>query len=214
MSGCSLRGEHPPTSTVPGLARREAPATSTGDGLARREATGLDDATTSRMASKNNQSFPLAYHITLHTYGSWVPGDSRGWHRRGDGPRSIARPGVAALEGYARELQRDPTVVLTASMSRAIIDSITTLSRTRGWRLYAAATVASHLHAVVGAPLMAVPLIQEIREESVRCLGGQGLCDDSRRFWSQGGHFSTIHTMAQLGHAVEYVHRHRSHDSA
>jgi len=99
--------------------------------------------------------------------------------------------------------------MLNSSMSETIIVSIASLSRRRGWRLYAVATVSSHLHTVIGAPMMAVPLLDEVREESVRWLEDQRLCDGSKRFWSEGGHFSVIHTMRELDRVVEYVLRHR-----
>src|SRR2546430_11024925 len=31
----------------------------------------------------NNDEFPLAYHITWTTYGTWLPGDDRGWVKKG-----------------------------------------------------------------------------------------------------------------------------------
>ena len=31
-----------------------------------------------------NAGDPLAYFLTLTTYGTWLPGDDRGWHRKGE----------------------------------------------------------------------------------------------------------------------------------
>ena len=161
------------------------------------------------MAPKIIRSFPLAYHITLHTYGSWLPGDPRGWHHRGDGARAVERPGSSALHGISRELQRDPTVMLTAVMMVVVVESIVGLARVRNWRLSAAAAVPSHLHAVIGAPLLGLTVIAEIREASARLLDERGLHDPARRLWSEGGHFSVVQTVAQLMRATEYVVHHR-----
>jgi hypothetical protein len=111
--------------------------------------------------------------------------------------------------GIVRGLQRDPTIVLTGPMIRVIVTSIAGLAETRGWRLYAVAAVASHLHTVIGAALPAVAVLDEIRGETARCLTTEGLRDDGARFWSEGGHFSMIHTVPQLERVVEYTNRHR-----
>jgi hypothetical protein len=57
-------------------------------------------------------SEPLAYFLTWTTYGTWLPGDSRGWvnrHRKGG---VIVEAPCPALESYARGLMKDPPVVL------------------------------------------------------------------------------------------------------
>jgi len=161
------------------------------------------------MTTRCIRSFPLAYHISLHTYGSWLPGDPRGWHHRGDGPRALERPGWEPLRAVARELQRDPTVMFTEPMGVVVVEAVVTLAHDRGWRLYAAEAVSSHLHAVIGAPLIGVAVIREIREVGAKLLCDRGLHDPSQRVWSRGGHFSMVHTIAGLARAVEYVNRHR-----
>ncbi|MDB4931935.1 MAG: hypothetical protein JWM10_4419 [Myxococcaceae bacterium] len=113
--------------------------------------------------------------------------------------------------GISRELQRDPTIMLTESMIGVVVSSVTGLADSRGWRLYAVEAVASHLHTVIGAALPAVAVLEEIRGETLRCLAARGLHGGTARFWSGGGHFSTIHTIPQLERAVEYANRHRRH---
>ena len=101
--------------------------------------------------------------------------------------------------------------MLTQAMGDVVIESIVSLSHAREWRLHAVVAVSSHLHAVVGAPLMGLTVIREIRQESARLLGELGLLGTASRVWSQGGHFSTIHTVTQLERVVEYVNHHRLH---
>jgi hypothetical protein len=33
---------------------------------------------------------PIAYHLTWTTYGTWLPGDSRGWVQSGSSQRRLA----------------------------------------------------------------------------------------------------------------------------
>jgi hypothetical protein len=104
--------------------------------------------------------------------------------------------------------------MLTGAMIRVVVASITGLAASRGWRCYAVAAVPSHLHAVIGAALPAVAVLDEIRAETARCLAAEGLRDGAARCWSEGGHFSTIHKIPQLERAVEYTNRHRANQSA
>ena len=62
---------------------------------------------------------------------------------------------------------------------------------------------------MIGAPLIGVAVIREIREVGAQLLCDRGLHDPSQRVWSRGGHFSMVHTIAGLARAVEYVNRHR-----
>jgi len=97
-------------------------------------------------------------------------------------------------------------------MMALILDSIAETSRSRGWTLHAAAAVSSHVHAIVGAPVMGLIVVQAIREDSARLLSTRGLHDESVRLWSKGGYFTMIHTSSQLERVVEYVNRHRGPD--
>ena len=156
------------------------------------------------------RSFPLAYHLCLQSYGSWLPGDPRGWHAHGDGAKTPPRPGVAKLHARSLSLQRYPTVVLTGPMIAAILYAVAETSRARGWRFHAAAAVSSHLHAVLGAPEPGVKVLREIALESARQVSARGLGDPVGRLWSDGGYFAQIHTVAQLERAVAYVTAHRA----
>ena len=59
-----------------------------------------------------NTDEPLAYFITWTTYGTWLPGDSRGWWQRGDGelhsPNELFREmAVSAMKETAFKLDLD-----------------------------------------------------------------------------------------------------------
>jgi len=115
------------------------------------------------------------------------------------------------IRAVARELQRDPTVMLTEAMRAVVVESVARVAHDRGWRLHAVEAVSSHLHAVIGAPLMGMEVVPEVREAGARLLANRGLHDPSLRFWSRGGHFSRVQTIADLARAVEFVNRHRRH---
>lgn len=53
-------------------------------------------------------SDPLAYFLTWTTYGSWLPGDDRGWAFKGRGFRA---PDAVLAEGAA-QLMTEPECLL------------------------------------------------------------------------------------------------------
>src|SRR3954451_5262885 len=88
---------------------------------------------------------PLAFLLTWTTYGTWLPGDERGW---------VARPGEkrlpnAAIERWSRSrLTQTPLILATAH--REIVErTIADHCRFRGWSLHAVACRTNHVHVVV-----------------------------------------------------------------
>ncbi len=92
---------------------------------------------------------PLGYFLTWATYGTWLPGDDRGWieYRHGWQLPSPARK----LEAEAR-MTEDACILDTEQ--RALVDkTIADHCRIRGWQLHAVNCRTNHLHVVVSANL-------------------------------------------------------------
>jgi REP element-mobilizing transposase RayT len=89
----------------------------------------------------------LAYFLTWPTYGTWLPGDERGWVEYRHGwqlPDSIRK-----LEAEAR-MTEDACTLDTEE--RAVVEAtIAEHCRTRGWELHAVNCRTNHLHVVVTA---------------------------------------------------------------
>lgn len=91
---------------------------------------------------------PLAYHLTWTTYGSWLPGDDRGWVARDQ--FAIQSPDPARYESASRFLVDDP--VLLDDAQRAIVDqTIVDHCAFRGWTLHARNVRTQHIHVVLTA---------------------------------------------------------------
>ncbi len=90
-------------------------------------------------------SDPLAYFITWTTYGTWLPGDERGWIQAGAGhqPPDLERN----LKSAARMSERP--LVLTAAQRQAVEAQIRETCAHRGWELHAVRARTNHIHAVV-----------------------------------------------------------------
>lgn len=90
---------------------------------------------------------PLAYLLTWTTYGSWLPGDARGW---------VEKPGQFRVpdkerEEAARKRMTEPAVTLDIDQRRIVEDTIAAHGRIRGWRLHAVSARTEHVHVVVTA---------------------------------------------------------------
>lgn len=92
-------------------------------------------------------SDPLAFFLTWTTYGSWLPGDDRGWVD-GHGHFRAAEPLQAA--SARREMVEEP-VSFDVDQRASVENAIETDCRRRGWHLHAVHCRSQHVHVVVAA---------------------------------------------------------------
>lgn len=99
----------------------------------------------------------LAYFSTWTTYGTWLPGDPRGWYQSGRGLREpdAARRFEAAL------LMTTTAVVLDPDQRRLVERTVADHCAVRGWVLHAVNCRSNHVHVVVTAPDRAIELPRE-----------------------------------------------------
>lgn len=92
---------------------------------------------------------PLAYLLTWTTYGTWLPGDDRGW---------VEHPGnfhLGDVETQMISLLRmaADAIILNPSQRRIVEETIHEHCRIRNWHLHAVNCRSNHVHAVVTSPL-------------------------------------------------------------
>src|SRR5262249_54974564 len=104
--------------------------------------------------------------LTTTFYGTWLPGDPRGFvsqvrDRRDDQPETLVRqehndPGTAydrglpGLHRAAQEQMKGPPIYITAHQATVLGAQFHETASHRGWQLRAVAIMANHLHIVVG----------------------------------------------------------------
>src|ERR671935_1584540 len=76
---------------------------------------------------------PLAYFLTWTTYGTWLPGDERGW---------VAKPGQIQPGDWQTELDNagrmsEPSFQLTSEQRQIVAKTIAEHCRIRAWTLHA-----------------------------------------------------------------------------
>jgi hypothetical protein len=90
---------------------------------------------------------PLAYFLTWTTYGSWLPGDERGWILKGQGIRA---PDPVRRK-HAESLLIEPPCSLDDEQRNLVEATIGRHCEIRGWEPHAVNCRTNHVHVVVSA---------------------------------------------------------------
>src|SRR5262249_42630637 len=150
---------------------------------------------------------PLAYFLTWSTYGTWLPGDERGWVKKGEWGLQTPDPQRKVIA--ARAILEKP-VILTPEQ-RVLVDAVLVAHcQIRGWELHARNVRTNHVHAVVTAAVDG-----EIVREQLKAWTSRRLSDHAgfhraakngrRRWWSEGGDIEWILKEDHFHAAVRYV---------
>jgi REP element-mobilizing transposase RayT len=146
-----------------------------------------------------NVDEPLAYFLTWTTYGTWLPGDDRGWWRAGEFrlAQSLFRQ-MAASEMKETEFRATPH-------DREVVE--TTVKRhceIRSWTLHAVKARSNHVHVVVAAPGYAPETVRDqFKAWCTRQL--KASYPGRKRFWTEGGSCRSINHEDDLESAIIYV---------
>jgi hypothetical protein len=92
-------------------------------------------------------SDPLAFFITWTCYGTWLPGDDRGWTKWQKGER-ISQPRLAE---WCREQMTEKPLFLLEDQRNIVNDTVALHCQIRGWYLHAVNCRSNHCHTVVTA---------------------------------------------------------------
>jgi len=146
---------------------------------------------------------PLAWLITWRSYGTWLPGDPRGYVRRGVPGRQPPAPSVHAR---ARSRMKHPPLVLTDDMRGVILQSLRDTAHARDWPLFAANVLVCHVHIAVTAPGREGRRVRDrFKANATIALREEGLIDRGRTVWARGGHLARLHDDASVTRASIYV---------
>jgi REP element-mobilizing transposase RayT len=151
----------------------------------------------------------LGYHLTWTTYGTWLPGDERGWYESG---RLGVQDPNPAREELARRLMAEAEIVLTPEQRQLVEATIRDHCTRRGWALHAVNARTNHVHAVVTADRDPDDVMDQLKAWCSRKLSDQaGLTQPvarkaGRRHWfTEGGGKNRLETEEHLRAAIEYV---------
>jgi REP element-mobilizing transposase RayT len=149
---------------------------------------------------------PVAYLLTWTTYGTWLPGDARGWvdpHRRHG---EVVEPPDNYREARARERMTEDAVVLGAPVRDAVEKAIRATCAYKGWSVHALEVRSNHVHAVVSA--IGVPpgeVMRMLKSYASRALNALQPMRPREHWWTRDGSKRYLNTEESLHAAVRYV---------
>ena len=150
---------------------------------------------------------PLAYFLTWTTYGTWLPGDERGWVAK---PGQLREPS-AAREADARRRMTESPLTLDA-IQRSIVEStIRRHCEIRGWYLHAVSCRSNHVHVVVTARVDPEIVMDQLKAWCTRKLKEHQSPHTPEgkqvrvNWWTQGGSKRQLFDHTGLEGAVLYV---------
>jgi hypothetical protein len=122
-------------------------------------------------------SGPLAYFLTWHTYGTWLPGQADGsvddaHHEYGT---AFAPPDPERAVRCAAQLVHAP-LTLDAPRRAAVQAAVVEVCAYRGWALLALHVRTTHVHAVVTAPVAPEKVLNDFKAYAMRRRGPARPC--------------------------------------
>ncbi len=148
-----------------------------------------------------HHEYPSALFITWTTYGSWLPGDHRGWRKwkRGEQP---AQP---LLEDWCRDRMKEQPVLLTSTQRGAVESVIREHATIRAWKLHAVSVRSNHVHVVVTAAAEPKQVRDQFKANATRILRALPQPIKNEKVWTKGGDIEFIDADDDLEQVVIYV---------
>jgi len=154
-----------------------------------------------RFCRRSVMNDPIAFFITWPTYGTWLPGDPRGWVQYQKGWQ-LPDPD-RALD--CRVSMTDDACHLGEAARQLVENQIAETCRHRGWSLFAVNCRRTHLHVIIGAADTDPGRIR--RDLKSWCTRRLKECVDPHReqWWAERGSIRWIFDDDNLETAILYV---------
>jgi REP element-mobilizing transposase RayT len=156
----------------------------------------------------DTNDFPLAYLITVRSYGTWLHGDERltvdrhglnVYGRRRRAPNEN-------LRNVMRQNMSESTPMVLNEIQRANVkDAINEVCNHRGYDLRAVNVLTNHFHVVVSAQSKPEPIANAFKSYATRKLREAGLIGDEVRPWARGKSRRYLWKPKHVSRAIEYV---------
>jgi REP element-mobilizing transposase RayT len=148
----------------------------------------------------------LAYLITFRTYGSWLPGDERGFvdHAR-QGHSATQRDSHSGLHRAMNTQRKHETPVLDAQSRRVVESALREVCTVRGWTLHAASVRTNHVHVVVSAKAAPEKVITDMKARATFLLRRQKVFPSDIIIWARHASARYLNDQIALQDACRYV---------
>ncbi len=144
---------------------------------------------------------PIAYFITWPTYGTWLPGDDRGWveyHHGWQLPN-------ADLERFCRACMKEKQCLLSILERAIVLEQILETCKFRKWVHFASDCRSNHAHIVIGATNTHSKKIRaDIKAWCTRRLRERSR-PEQENWWAERGSTRYVWTEESLARVLDYV---------
>jgi REP element-mobilizing transposase RayT len=156
----------------------------------------------------DTNEFPLAYLITVRSYGTWLHGDER---------LSVDRHGLNVHGGRRRTPNENLETVMRQNMAESaplvlnekqratVKDAIKEVCVHRGYDLRAVNVLTNHFHVVVSTQSKPEPIADAFKSYATRKLRETGLIGNETRPWARGKSRRYLWKPKHVSRAIEYV---------
>lgn len=155
--------------------------------------------------------------LTWTTYGSWLPGDERGFvgmnrefgldrHSRNQ-PNEFPSQPNETLNKYSQQIMRGDAIRLDVEQAEVLFAQFEETASYRNWTLHAVAIMANHIHCVLG--VLGDPesedLLRDIKSYGSRALNRRWGKPKSETWWTESGSRRKLRDEGDVILAGEYV---------
>lgn len=141
------------------------------------------------------------YFITWTTYGTWLPGDARGWRKWKQGDQQ-SQP---LLEAWCRNRMTESPVILN-TMQRDQVEAVChEHASIRGGHLHAVNARSNHVHLAVTADKKPEVVRDQFKANSTRVLRHEPDAIVQNRIWTRGGDCEVVDGEENLSRVVAYI---------
>ncbi len=144
---------------------------------------------------------PVTYFITWTTYGTWLPGDSRGWRKWKAGEQQ-PQP---LLEDWCRDRMKENPVLLDELQRKEVEAICRRHAEIRGWELHAVSARSNHVHIAVTTNAEPRKVRDQFKANATRVLRQPSNPIVNEKVWTRGGDVAIINGEDSLEQVILYI---------
>ena len=151
----------------------------------------------------------IAYFLTWTTYGTWLPGDSRGWIDRHD---HQVKQADSQRETKARKRMQEQPLRLSDRQIQVVEDAIYETSSVRGWKIHAIAVHTNHVHVAISVTNKKPKhVLRILKAYSTRALKQHVGNNHRQHWWTRSGSIRCLFRTTELRPVIEYIENQGQH---
>jgi len=144
---------------------------------------------------------PITYFITWTTYGTWLPGDHRGWRKTNKGNQ----PPQPLLEDWVRDRLTEEPVLLTNVQREKVEQVCQDHANIRGWVIHAVSARSNHVHIAVTADAPPKKVRDQFKANATRVLRQEPDAVTNDKVWTRGGDCEIVDGDDELERVILYI---------